>query len=49
MRCTLIASALDEQGLWNEEDGFYYDVLHAGNGAVVPLRARRSGCCRSPR
>src|SRR6266536_3527363 len=36
----LIASALNEKGLWNEEDGFYYDVLHLGNGAVVPLKAR---------
>ena len=36
----LIASALNEKGLWNEEDGFYYDVLHLGNGVAVPLRAR---------
>jgi hypothetical protein len=36
----LIAAALNEQGLWSEEDGFYYDVLHTGGGAVVPLRAR---------
>jgi hypothetical protein len=36
----LIASALNEKGLWNEEDGFYYDLLHLGNGNVVPLRAR---------
>ncbi|MEP6812388.1 MAG: glucosidase, partial [Actinomycetota bacterium] len=36
----LIASALNGRGLWNEEDGFYYDVLHLGDGAVVPLRAR---------
>ncbi len=36
----LIASALNEKGLWNEEDGFYYDVLQLGDGAVVPLRAR---------
>jgi hypothetical protein len=36
----LIASALNERGLWNEEDGFYYDVLHLGNGVAVPLRAR---------
>jgi hypothetical protein len=35
----LIASALNEKGLWNEEDGFYYDLLHV-NGGVVPLRAR---------
>jgi len=36
----LIASALNDKGLWDEEDGFYYDVLHLGDGAVVPLRAR---------
>ena len=36
----LIASALNERGLWNEEDGFYYDVLHLGDGAVIPLKAR---------
>ena len=36
----LIASALNEKGLWDEEDGFYYDVLHLGDGAVLPLRAR---------
>jgi hypothetical protein len=36
----LIASALNEKGLWDEEEGFYYDVLHLGDGAVVPLRAR---------
>ena len=36
----LIASALNEKGLWDEEDGFYYDVLHTGDGDVVPLRAR---------
>jgi hypothetical protein len=36
----LIASALNDKGLWNDEDGLYYDVLHLGDGAVVPLRAR---------
>jgi hypothetical protein len=36
----LIAAALNEKGLWSEEDGFYYDVLHTAGGAVVPLRAR---------
>jgi hypothetical protein len=36
----LIASALNEKGLWSEEDGFYYDVLHVGDGRDVPLRAR---------
>jgi len=36
----LIASALNEQGLWDEQDGFYYDVLHLGDGVIVPLKAR---------
>jgi hypothetical protein len=36
----LIASALNAKGLWDEEDGFYYDVLHLGDGASVPLKAR---------
>jgi hypothetical protein len=36
----LIASALNEKGLWNEEDGFYYDVLHLGDGDAIPLKAR---------
>ena len=34
----LIASALNHQGLWNEEDGFYYDVLHLADGSMQPLR-----------
>jgi mannosylglycerate hydrolase MGH1-like protein len=34
----LIASALNNQGLWNEEDGFYYDVLHLADGSTQPLR-----------
>jgi hypothetical protein len=36
----LIASALNDKGLWDEADGFYYDVLHLGDGAGVPLKAR---------
>jgi hypothetical protein len=35
----LIGSALNHKGLWNEEDGFYYDVLRTG-GDSIPLRAR---------
>jgi hypothetical protein len=35
-----IASAMYEQGLWNEEDGFYYDVLHLSGEADIPLRVR---------
>jgi hypothetical protein len=26
--------------LWNQEDGFFYDVLHLPNGSVVPLKVR---------
>ena len=35
----LIASALNDKGLWNEEDGFYYDVFHFADGRMEPLRA----------
>jgi hypothetical protein len=36
----LIASALNDKGLWNEEDGFYYDVLRLADGRELPLKAR---------
>lgn len=35
-----IAAAMQDQGLWNETDGFYYDVLHRPDGERVPLRVR---------
>jgi hypothetical protein len=37
-----IASAMNAEGhsLWDEEDGFFYDVLHAPDGRVVPLKVR---------
>ncbi len=35
----LIASALNNRGLWNEEDGFYYDVLHLADGSSRQLPA----------
>src|ERR1700756_5177121 len=35
----LIAAAMNDRGLWNEEDGFYYDVLRV-DGESTPLRAR---------
>jgi hypothetical protein len=34
-----IASAMNDKGLWNEEDGFYYDLLHL-DGQTIPLRVR---------
>jgi hypothetical protein len=35
----LIATALQDKGLWNEQDGFFYDVLKL-DGTTIPLRAR---------
>jgi len=41
----LIADAMnkiggdEDRGLWDDEDGFYYDYLHA-NGQVIPLQIR---------
>jgi hypothetical protein len=35
-----IASAMYERGLWNETDGFYYDVLQVPGGEWTPLRVR---------
>ncbi|MGI8912576.1 MAG: MGH1-like glycoside hydrolase domain-containing protein [Chloroflexota bacterium] len=37
---TLIALAMNDQGLWDEEDGFYYDVLRYADGRQTPMRAR---------
>ena len=27
-------------GLWNEDDGFYYDMLHLSDGRQIPMKAR---------
>ncbi len=35
-----ISTALNDQGLWDPEDGFYYDVLHRADGGDVPLKVR---------
>ena len=40
-----IARAMNHLGddglsLWNEEDGFFYDVLHSSDGDALPLRVR---------
>jgi Mannosylglycerate hydrolase MGH1-like glycoside hydrolase domain len=35
----LIASAINDRGLWDEQHGFYHDVLHL-DGDAIPLRAR---------
>jgi hypothetical protein len=35
-----IASAAYEQGLWNEADSFFYDVIRQPDGEKVPLKVR---------
>ena len=30
----------DGMGLWNEEDGFFYDVLNLPDGQMLPLKVR---------
>jgi hypothetical protein len=35
-----ISSAIHDRGLWDEGDGFYYDVLRTADGACHPLRVR---------
>ena len=35
-----IANALNTLGLWSDEDGFYYDVLHLPDGSAMPLKVR---------
>jgi hypothetical protein len=36
----LIALAVHQHGLWDEDDGFFYDVLHFADGQRQDLRAR---------
>ena len=36
----LIVDAMRSQGLWDDEDGFFYDVLHAPDGQTVPIKVR---------
>ena len=36
----LISDAIREKGLWDDEDGFYYDQLRQPDGTVVPVRVR---------
>ena len=37
---SLISEAMEEKGLWNEEDGFYYDQLRRPDGSVEPVKVR---------
>ncbi|HEY9377091.1 MAG TPA: hypothetical protein VIQ02_08370, partial [Jiangellaceae bacterium] len=35
-----IANAANNAGLWNEEDSYFYDVLHLVDGRDVPIKVR---------
>ena len=35
-----INSRCGERGLWDEEDGFYYDAVHCPSGKLIPLESR---------
>ncbi len=35
-----IATAMNEVGMWDEADGFYYDILSSPEGWIEPLRVR---------
>ncbi|MDE2292830.1 MAG: glucosidase, partial [Elusimicrobia bacterium] len=40
LRIAAAMNGLGGAGLWDEEDGFYYDVLHLPDGSARPLRIR---------
>jgi Glycosyl hydrolase family 63 C-terminal domain len=35
-----IARAMNTMGLWNDEDGLFYDVLHLPDGKKIPMKVR---------
>jgi len=37
---TYIAAAMQTQGLWDDDDGYFYDVIHRIDGERVPIRVR---------
>jgi hypothetical protein len=37
---TYIATAMTRQGLWDDSDGFFYDVFHPVDGPVMPITVR---------
>jgi hypothetical protein len=37
---TYIATAMESQGLWDDQDGFFYDVLQIDGGNQIPVRVR---------
>ena len=37
---TAMSQGFDGRGLWDDADGFFYDVLHPSDGSMVPLKVR---------
>ncbi|MGH9054631.1 MAG: MGH1-like glycoside hydrolase domain-containing protein [Acidimicrobiales bacterium] len=37
---TYIAHAMESQGLWDDDDGFFYDVIQVDGGGQLPVRVR---------
>ncbi|MBV9660645.1 MAG: hypothetical protein JO337_05765 [Acidimicrobiales bacterium] len=37
---TYIAYAMETQGLWDDQDGFFYDVVQVDSGGTIPVRVR---------
>ena len=37
---SLIRDALEHEGLWDEEDGFFYDRIAMADGARIPIKVR---------
>ncbi|MGD8167890.1 MGH1-like glycoside hydrolase domain-containing protein [Herbiconiux sp. P16] len=36
----VIAASANDAGLWDEDDAFYYDLLHLADGREVPMKVR---------
>ena len=36
----LILDAMNSEGLWDAQDGFFYDLLHTPDGASTPIKVR---------
>ncbi|MBI2705682.1 MAG: glucosidase [Actinobacteria bacterium] len=37
---TLVAASMNDLGLWDDADGFFYDIVRLPSGEVVPIRCR---------
>ena len=35
-----IAGAANDAGLWDEQDSYFYDVLHLADGTDIPIKVK---------